>query len=267
MTSTRMTAAAVGLLIVLPAVFYGGVPGVVFLVVLAGLVAHDEYARMAFPDDNWAAFGWLVASSALAIVPAFLGTVEQAMGSVFVVVAGTMVFVTLRPGPELTMAADRVGRFVLGIAWVGLLTFCIRLRMFEHGIVWVLLALAISWLQDTGAYFAGRRFGKRKMYPRVSPKKTWEGLAGGVATAIAGVFVVRAVWLPELSAVDAVVLGAGGAIAGVLGDLAESLLKRSFDVKDSGWILPGHGGMLDRIDSVLFVAPLVWAWMALVRGA
>lgn len=266
MTSTRIMAAAVGLAIILPAVFWGGPLAVVVIVALAMGVGLDEYARMAFPDDHRVAFAWLALIVAVFVGYAVWGSPQEAVAAVAFAVVATMVMVTVRPGPRLEDAADRVGRYLLGMLWVSQLTFLVRLRAFPDGIVWVLLALAISWLSDTGAYFAGRAFGRRKLYERVSPKKTWEGFWGGVATAVVGTVTVRALWLPELSLVDAVVLGAFGSVMSVMGDLSESLLKRAFDVKDSGWILPGHGGMLDRIDSVLFVAPTVWAYMVLVRG-
>lgn len=266
MTSTRIAAAVVGLVVILPAVLWAGPWAVTIIVAFAMAVALDEYARMAFPDDIGAARAWLVLGTTALCVPSFVGDVDLAAGAASGVVAATMAFVAMRPGDTLDGAASRVGRYVLGMAWVGQLTFLVRLRALEHGVVLVILALAVSWLSDTGAYFAGRRFGRTKMAPRVSPKKTWEGFAGGVATAVIGVFVVRALWLPHLTAVDAVVVGLLGSAWGVVGDLAESLLKRSFDVKDSGWILPGHGGMLDRIDSVLFVAPAVWSYLSLIRG-
>ena len=89
---------------------------------------------------------------------------------------------------------------------------------------------------------------------------------GGVILATAGTFVLRAVGLPELSVVDCLILGPVLCLSGVIGDLSESMLKRSFEVKDSGWIMPGHGGLLDRIDSVLFVAPMLYGWVAFVEG-
>jgi phosphatidate cytidylyltransferase len=100
----------------------------------------------------------------------------------------------------------------------------------------------------------------------VSPKKTWEGAFGGITLATVGTFVVRTVGLPQLSVVDCLVLGPLLCVAGIVGDLAESMLKRSFGVKDSGWVMPGHGGLLDRIDSVLFVAPVLLAWVTWVEG-
>ena len=146
----------------------------------------------------------------------------------------------------------------------GLLPFLLRIYDFGAGstaFAWLLLALAISWLGATGAYFAGRAFGRRKLYPVISPNKTVEGAIGGLLCAAGGVLVFRAVALPDLSVRDAVLLGVVGCTLGIVGDLAESLLKRTFGVKDSGRIMPGHGGLLDRIDAVMFVAPFVYAYV------
>jgi phosphatidate cytidylyltransferase len=140
------------------------------------------------------------------------------------------------------------------------------LRRLDDGLAWVFLLLALAWLCDTGGYFAGRFFGRRKLYERVSPKKTWEGFFGGIILTTVGVFVLRATALPALSAVDAAIIGVGLGTVGVVGDLAESMLKRAFNVKDSGWIMPGHGGLLDRVDSVLFIAPLLYGYAVLVKG-
>ena len=120
------------------------------------------------------------------------------------------------------------------------------------------------------AYFAGRAFGRRKLYPLVSPKKTWEGFFGGLAGSVIGLLIVRLVGLSwqwtDLTPFDCVVLGVVLGSAAVAGDLSESLMKRAYGVKDSGWIMPGHGGLLDRIDSVLFVAPLLVGYLHLVKG-
>ena len=131
------------------------------------------------------------------------------------------------------------------------------LRRLEHGVGWIVLALAVTWLNDTGGYFAGRAFGRRKLFPRISPKKTWEGFAGGMLASIAGAVAAKLLFIPELPAWGAAVVGAGAGLLGPLGDLSESLLKRAFGAKDSGRLLPGHGGMLDRIDALFFNAPFV----------
>lgn len=134
------------------------------------------------------------------------------------------------------------------------------------GAIWLLFALAAIWLMDTGAYFAGRAFGKHKLANYVSPGKTWEGVAGGVVAVLIGAgLVAYFAGLPTQAPLP-IQLAALGLIAllSVFGDLFESLLKRQVGVKDSGTIFPGHGGMLDRIDSLLIAVPLFWVlWLGL----
>ncbi|MEQ1502271.1 MAG: phosphatidate cytidylyltransferase [Myxococcota bacterium] len=262
---TRLGAALIGLVVLLPALVYGGPLAVEIIIPIVAVVCLVEYAGMAFPTDR--ASGALVGVGWFAVygssVYAGAGAGLAVCGFVTV---GALLWSTFRPGASLDGAADRVGRIVLGVGYVGLLTFLVLLRRHEHGIGWIFMVLVASWLGDTGGYFAGRFLGRHPMYPKVSPKKTWEGAFGGITLATVGTFVVRAVGLPELSVVDCLVLGPVLCAAGIVGDLSESMLKRAFQVKDSGWIMPGHGGLLDRIDSVLFVAPLLFAWVTLVEG-
>lgn len=149
----------------------------------------------------------------------------------------------------------------------GGLTALAALRLVpEHGLMWVVSALVITWGNDTMAYFAGRLFGKHKLYPEVSPNKTWEGFAGGFVGAIGFLFLQRAFFFPQMTVLDCFVLGGLGSLLGPAGDLCESMLKRAYAVKDSGVIIPGHGGMLDRIDALIFNAPMVFLYVQFVRG-
>jgi len=104
------------------------------------------------------------------------------------------------------------------------------------------------------------------MAPAISPNKTWEGFAGGLVGSVGGMFIARAVAFPGLTPLDCSVLGLAGGLLGPLGDLSESQLKRAYQVKDSGKIIPGHGGLLDRVDALLFNAPAVYLYVTVVRG-
>jgi phosphatidate cytidylyltransferase len=125
----------------------------------------------------------------------------------------------------------------------------------------VIALLAAIWMCDTAAYFGGRAMGRHKLFPRVSPNKTWEGAVWGFAAAVGTLVAARALGLSYLSAVDAVVLGGVVGVLGQFGDLVESLLKRDAGVKDSSALLPGHGGVFDRFDSFIFVAPAVFLYL------
>jgi phosphatidate cytidylyltransferase len=151
---------------------------------------------------------------------------------------------------------------VMGVVWVvGLGLHLVLVRRLDSGLEWLGILLIIVIAADSGAYFAGRAFGRRKLYEKVSPKKTWEGVFGGMAAAVVALFIVRGTFFTELSSVDCVVLGIFTSMTAVVGDLAESLLKRAVDVKDSGAIMPGHGGALDRTDSILFGAPVIYLYV------
>ncbi|MBI3185882.1 MAG: phosphatidate cytidylyltransferase [Myxococcales bacterium] len=167
------------------------------------------------------------------------------------------------PLPE---APQRVAGLLFGLLYAGAgMTALSVLRGLPNGLEWVVSALAITWVNDTGAYFSGRFLGKHKLYPTVSPNKTWEGFFGGMLGSTAGMFAVKAVFFGELSVADCLILGVAGGVVGPLGDLCESVLKRAFGVKDSGKIIPGHGGLLDRIDALLFNGPMVLLYVALIR--
>jgi phosphatidate cytidylyltransferase len=168
-----------------------------------------------------------------------------------------------RPIEEVWRAAA-----VATLAWLYtalLVTTVLGIRL-RFGFPWVILAFVVTWANDTLAFFAGRLLGRHKLFPRISPKKTWEGFVGGAFGSVAGAFVVRALLLPGLPLWACWAVGLGGALLAPVGDLVESMLKRSAGVKDSGRILPGHGGLLDRIDALLFVGPWIYAVAMALRG-
>jgi len=123
----------------------------------------------------------------------------------------------------------------------------------------IVLTLSVVWAGDTGAYFVGKAIGRHKLYPRVSPKKTIEGALGGLVASVLVAVAIVSIWWPVLDVGHAALVGLAGGAAAQLGDLLESLIKRSCGVKDSGAILPGHGGMLDRLDGVIVAFPVMYA--------
>jgi phosphatidate cytidylyltransferase len=212
--------------------------------------------------------GWLICAATF-FQP--LTTIDLLLAVMFVAIIGTLIAEIARRDRQtslLSWALTLAGAYYVG----GLLSSYLLLRQLEQplqdgwlafaqippGAAWVFFTLATTWLQDTGAFFVGRAFGRTKMAPILSPKKSWEGFAGGMAAAIAtALFCVPLLGLP-ITLVEAVILGMAAGIFGPLGDLAESLIKRQVGVKDSGFIIPGHGGILDRIDSILFTGPVIY---------
>ncbi len=183
------------------------------------------------------------------------------------VLVGVMIMELTRRDSKL--AVFHISTTILGIfyvAWLG--SHIILLRRLgqsapggDIGGWLVILAFALAWGSDTGAFFLGHAFGKRKLLARVSPNKSVEGAIGGVVSSLLVAIIARFTFVTYLSFLDIIILGIGSSVMATLGDLVESLLKRDVKIKDTSRALPGHGGMLDRFDSVLFVAPLVYYYL------
>jgi phosphatidate cytidylyltransferase len=155
---------------------------------------------------------------------------------------------------------------LLGVAYIALPFSLLYLMGFPGNIITgykpeiILGYFILLWMSDTGAYIVGSSIGRHPLFPRISPKKSWEGFIGGIILTIIVAYVIS-IYFPVLSLFDWIIIALIICIFGVLGDLIESMLKRSLQVKDSGNILPGHGGILDRFDSVIFSAPLVFLYL------
>jgi len=206
----------------------------------------------------------------LFIIAAFIleeVSVEIGMFVALLVIPGWYV---LRGG-DIEKALPSSAVAVLATMYVGMLAGCI-IRLHSDfgptiGPKLVYFLLLVVWLGDTGAYYTGRNFGKHKMSPRISPKKTWEGLAGGIVASVITAVVIHLTFFPQFALVHAIIVGVVLSLTGVIGDLAESMWKRSAGVKDSGTLIPGHGGLFDRFDSILYTAPILYVYWAIAQGA
>lgn len=174
-----------------------------------------------------------------------------------------MTFFMLSAGVSRPDAVDLSAKAALGPVYISLpLSLLVLIDRFPKGNLWIFFLLAVVFSSDTGAFYFGKIFGKRKLYPSVSPGKTWEGAAGGLLFSLAAAFIFL-LFLPIASyGVKILGLAAALSISGQIGDLVESMLKRQYGVKDSGKILPGHGGMLDRIDGLLFAVPILHVYLS-----
>lgn len=203
---------------------------------------------------------------ALFIIAAFIledVSVEIGMFATLLVIPASYVF--SRRNIEEALPSSAIA--VMGTMYVGMLAgSLIRLRNdFPDGPQLVFFLLLVVWLGDAGAYYVGKQFGKRKLSPRISPKKTVEGLIGGITTSVITAVVIHFTFFPNFPLLAAIVIGVILSVAGVVGDLAESMWKRSAAVKDSGTLIPGHGGFLDRFDSILFTAPILYVYWAFTK--
>lgn len=230
-----------------------------------GLIGAYELFGMTHPGDTIARGCGVVLT--WAVMAAFWFGAQTDMRillTAMAVLPTASVLLTLWRLGDLKMSAFHMAIATFGPLWLGSglgSIALVRVKGADFGAAYVVFVLGLAWISDTGGYFAGRAFGKNKLYEKVSPKKTVEGAMGGVAATIAFAIAIRFVVLQALSIRDAVILGALGSVLGMMGDLGESLLKRSTGVKDSGGIVPGHGGILDRIDAVLITAPIVLIYL------
>ncbi|MEK6589432.1 MAG: phosphatidate cytidylyltransferase [Nitrospinota bacterium] len=183
---------------------------------------------------------------------------------IFRIVSGNRFAVNQSPDPvqrqDILSAYtfNQISNTLFGILYVSwLMSYIVLIRMLDHGRELVFFVLLSTWMGDTAAYYGGKGFGKHKLAPLISPQKTVEGAIASLAGSICGAFIAKA-WLHDMSLLHALLAGIVISIFGQFGDLSESLIKRSMHVKDSGGIIPGHGGMLDRVDSLLFSAPMFY---------
>lgn len=180
------------------------------------------------------------------------GPSAQALGLVLLGLGG-MAWMLLERGRERVVAS--LGATCLMTLWVPFLASFLGLLLVRPNGAWIVMAaIALAVANDIGAYALGSRFGRHRLAPRVSPGKSWEGFAGGLATVLvlAGLVTAR---VPGFDVPTALAFGAVVAVAGTVGDLAESLVKRDLRIKDLGRIMPGHGGIMDRVDAILFALP------------
>jgi phosphatidate cytidylyltransferase len=168
---------------------------------------------------------------------------------------------------ESTFDVLMVAKVIFGIMYIPLLTsHFILLRLLENGVYWILLVLIISIVGDTAGLYVGKYFGKNKLSVLVSPGKTIEGTIGLVSGSVLGSLIFSYFFFRDVSCVHILIISFVGSIIGQLGDLCESAIKRNYGLKDASSLLPGHGGLLDRMDSLIFIAPFVYYYRIFVIG-
>jgi phosphatidate cytidylyltransferase len=253
---SRVLVVAVGLPLVLAAVWAGGW-WLFALVAAAGALALHEYFGMTRPLRPLPLAGY--AGLAGILVAVQVSGLVWAVGALLATLA--LAFLLKGLGETLGSATASVGTTVLGAAWIGFGLGCALLLrdVSDYGLVATFAVLLAVFADDTAAYLAGRLLGRHKLAPAISPGKTWEGFVAGTAVAVFVVFVALYQDRDEFLTVgQSLLLGVVVALAAPMGDLFESMVKRDMGVKDSGRLLAGHGGMLDRIDALLFAFPAAY---------
>jgi len=236
------------------------------LLIAGGSVALTELYRISFhPRPNRALIGVGLAASAL--IAARHHLLSPAFPELLAVSGLALIIALLCSSTPMERRLKDAGITAFGVVYVGYtLSTLASTRSLPAGEFFVCFVALVTWAADTGAYYAGTLWGTHLLAPSISPKKTIEGVFGGLALGMGASLLARVWFLPQLSLLDAVILGLLLTGSGLLGDLCESAIKRRVGVKDSGGILPGHGGMLDRLDSLLFTAPTFYYYVTYVRG-
>ena len=235
------------------------------LVMAAAAVGQYEFYRMADARGFHPNRVLGIALGAL-IVMGFYHRLALGPGPLLLITASTILVLVARllsPRP-VDGAVEDIASTLLGIFYVAMLfAFQVSIRAGMHGRQWLVFLYFVIWASDIGAYSIGIPFGKHRLYEKVSPKKSIEGLIGALAAAAGMALLCRSWFMPPVSAGEVIALGLVLASVGTVGDLTESLFKRAAGVKDSGAIVPGHGGVLDRMDSMLFAAPVLYFYLGM----
>lgn len=268
MLRTRVLVAVILIPLVIGLLYVGGIPWLSG-VLLASVLAWREMAailrRKPFAADRVLGLFFIVGVIADAYLRSLPSWHFDLLRPLLVALIIISLFLTLRDRgaqPTADWGITIACALYLGIT----LSYLVALRQRSNGFAWAAVAFIVTWTCDTAAYFVGRAWGKHLWWPRISPRKTWEGLAGGTAGALGVGALLGVGWL-GLPWGQAVLLGALVAVVAPFGDLAESLFKRQANVKDSSQLIPGHGGALDRLDSLLFVFPVMTYFALIIAGA
>lgn len=265
----RVAVAVIAVPLILMAAWHGGWAflALVELMILLGVL--EFYQLAAQKGVHPGRLLGVAAGLVLGLQIYFLGSGELWLTMMIFVVLLVLVELFRNKGSAL----QNSGATLLGFAYVaGLWSFLLLIRELPRQVhvryssagTWVVMLLAAVWVCDTAAYHVGMAFGRHKLFERVSPKKTWEGAIGGLIFGVLMAVASHYWFVRELRLIDSIVIGVLVGTVGQMSDLAESLFKRDADVKDSSSLIPGHGGVLDRFDSEMLLAPLVYLYLRLV---
>lgn len=260
----RIQTAVLGVAVFLLLLTVGGPIGAVFVAAVLSVATLWEFAEITYglPDKKEKRFLLLGGAWMLQFLGFWMTGAEFALLMIsFLAFTSYYLFTADRyRDEELKRHYQELMYTLFGFVYLGFLwVYLPALRQAAYGLHWTLLFFFNVWAADSGAYFAGLKYGRRKLYEAISPKKSWEGVYGGVAAALVVTIAYKLVFFRQLSWLGAVFVPVAITSVSIVGDLAESFLKRAFSVKDSSQLLPGHGGFLDRFDGVVFSLPIMYA--------
>ena len=250
--------AAIGLPLLILAIVVGGWWYDVVLALVLSAATAEILIAMGLPVPS--SLLWLLVALAGVLTLAARRSLAWAFYLLMVLILLSLALVALSPEEGSLRRRWLCGIGVaIYVGWLGM--YYTLLRHLDHGRSWVFLALFTTFAYDTGAYAAGRLLGRHKLAPHISPGKTIEGAVGGLICSTGAAVLLNLLLGPPQNPALMAVLGAGLGVAAQLGDLAESAVKRALQLKDAGWLVPGHGGLLDRLDSLLFAGPVLYYFL------
>jgi phosphatidate cytidylyltransferase len=227
------------------------------MVLLATFLGLREYYNLVLPRSRGIERMVGIGLGLILSILVSLGVMKE-ISLFFVIILLVLSVLSMAASKDLSSAIPEMGMALFGILFIGfLLAYVSLIRNLPNGRLWVLFLIATVWAGDISALLSGSLLGRHKLYPKISPNKTFEGLGGSMVGSIIVALAFALLFLPRLHKGVCLLLAIGVGILGQLGDFTESMLKRSARVKDSGTLIPGHGGMLDRLDSFLFSAPFL----------
>lgn len=254
----RWVTATIALSILVAALLFLPVLWLMPIAIFVAAAALYEFYSLILPEAGaW----WKLVGVVTGLIVVINSCANQPLpGGEALALSITLIFsVVILMYQKLTSPAEIICRLVAGVAYIGLLfSFIPQLLYLPSGKKWVALAITGTVMMDTAAYLGGKATGRHKLIASLSPHKTSEGAIWGFAGSFAGCLLSKTLFFPDLALKHLLLLSAGFCVFGHLGDLSESVFKRAAGAKDSGIIMPGHGGMLDRIDSLLFTAPFIY---------
>jgi phosphatidate cytidylyltransferase len=239
-------------------IWYGSEELFALFIVIVILIASFEYNRLVFGTENpWEKWEGMILALFIPLA-VFMGDEKLILAVIAFSIFITSVLFLLRM-KEPSLGINPLAKVLLGLMYISfMVSHFILIRHDINGVMWVFFILVLAFSGDVAAFYVGKTWGNRKLMPVVSPGKTVEGILGLVVGSVAGCVLFRTLFFPFLPLVHAVILGFVGSIIGQLGDLCESVIKRAANAKDSGSILLGHGGLLDRLDCLIFIVPFVY---------
>jgi phosphatidate cytidylyltransferase len=259
----RIQTAIVGVTVLVLLLVFGEGPGAALVAAVISMAMLYEFTGIAFalPDQKEKRLAIVGSAWIFQCLNYWIPGGEFGLLSLyFICISAFFLFTAERyNGEELKQHYRELMASIFGFVYLAILpSYLVALRVAPNGKHWVMFFLFIIWANDVGAYFAGLRYGKRRLYAHISPKKSWEGAYGGAAASLVIAVLYKALFFKALSWSGAIFIPLLLSVVSPVGDLAESFLKRAFDKKDSGAILPGHGGVLDRFDGVIFALPVMY---------